>query len=88
MLYLTGYKDFSLDDLKAFRQLDSQTPGHPENQTVGVEVCTGNNSLTSSYDEAISPFGTGPLGQGITNAVGMAVAATHLAAEFNKVGAE
>ena len=57
----------SMDDLKSFRQLDSVTPGHPENfVTAGVEVSTG------------------PLGQGISNAVGMAMAERHLAATFNK----
>ncbi|MBA3281143.1 MAG: transketolase, partial [Acidimicrobiia bacterium] len=41
MLHLTGY-DLSLDDLKAFRQWESRTPGHPErNHTPGVEVTTG-----------------------------------------------
>ena len=56
MLHLTGY-DLSLDDLKAFRQLHSRTPGHPEYaETPGVETTTG------------------PLGQGISNAVGMALA--------------
>lgn len=41
MLHLMGYK-LSMDDLKAFRQLDSLTPGHPEaNHTDGVEVTTG-----------------------------------------------
>jgi len=40
-LYLAGY-GLSLDDLKAFRQLDSQTPGHPEyGHTAGVETTTG-----------------------------------------------
>ena len=56
MLHLTGY-DLSLDDLKAFRQLHSKTPGHPEVQeTPGIEVATG------------------PLGQGMTNGVGLALA--------------
>jgi transketolase len=55
-LYLSGY-DLTLDDLKAFRQWGSKTPGHPEvGHTAGVETTTG------------------PLGQGIGNAVGMAVA--------------
>lgn len=68
MLHLTGYP-LSMDDLKQFRQVDSLTPGHPENfATVGVEVSTG------------------PLGQGISNAVGLAIAESHLAAEFNKEG--
>jgi transketolase len=41
MLYLTGY-GLTLDDIKAFRQLDSRTPGHPEvHHTPGVEVTTG-----------------------------------------------
>ena len=41
LLHLYGY-DLSLDDLKAFRQLHSRTPGHPEsNMTPGVEVTTG-----------------------------------------------
>lgn len=70
LLYLTGY-DISLDDIKAFRQWGSKTPGHPEHGlTPGVETTTG------------------PLGQGIMNAVGMAMAEAHLAAIFNKRGHE
>lgn len=66
LLYLTGY-DVSLDDLKAFRQWGSKTPGHPEHGlTPGVEATTG------------------PLGQGFSNAVGMAMAQRFLAAKFNK----
>lgn len=42
LLYLTGYDSVSLDDIKKFRQLHSQTPGHPENfVTAGVETTTG-----------------------------------------------
>lgn len=68
MLHLSGYA-VSMDDLKQFRQLDSITPGHPENfATPGVEVSTG------------------PLGQGISNAVGLAIAERHLAATYNKEG--
>jgi transketolase len=68
LLHLTGY-DVSLDDLKAFRQWGSITPGHPEyGLTPGVEATTG------------------PLGQGFTNAVGMAIAERRLAAEFNQPG--
>ncbi len=68
LLHLTGY-DLSLDDLKAFRQWGSRTPGHPEfGHTPGVEATTG------------------PLGQGIANAVGMAIAEASLAARFNRPG--
>ena len=67
LLYLTGY-GVSLDDLKAFRQLGSATPGHPEvHHTPGVEATTG------------------PLGQGISNAVGFAIAEAHLAAAYNRL---
>lgn len=42
LLYLFGYGDLSMDDLKSFRQLNSKTPGHPEyGHTVGVEATTG-----------------------------------------------
>jgi transketolase len=70
LLHLTGY-DVSLDDLKAFRQLGSKTPGHPElGYTPGVETTTG------------------PLGQGLANAVGLALAEKSLASTFNQVGAD
>jgi transketolase len=70
LLHLTGY-NLSLDEIKNFRQFDSQTPGHPEyGLTPGVETTTG------------------PLGQGFAQGVGMAIAATHLAAEFNRPGHE
>ena len=68
LLHLSGYA-LSLDDLKAFRQWGSITPGHPERGHVpGVEVTTG------------------PLGQGLGNAVGLALAEAMLAAEFNRPG--
>ncbi|OOE37953.1 transketolase [Salinivibrio kushneri] len=68
LLHLTGY-GVSIDDLKQFRQLHSNTPGHPEyGYAPGIETTTG------------------PLGQGITNAVGMAVAEKSLAAQFNRDG--
>lgn len=70
LLHLTGY-DLPIDQLKQFRQLHSQTPGHPERgYTPGVETTTG------------------PLGQGIANAVGMAIAEKTLAAQFNREGHE
>ncbi|WP_208722778.1 transketolase [Rhizobium vallis] len=66
LLHLTGY-DVTIKDLKAFRQLHSRTPGHPEfGYTPGVETTTG------------------PLGQGVANAVGMAIAERLLASEFNR----
>jgi len=70
LLHLTGY-DLTIEDLKAFRQWESRTPGHPEYCcSPGVEVTTG------------------PLGQGLSNAVGMAIAEAHLAARFNRPGCE
>ncbi len=70
VLHLCGY-DYSMDDLMAFRQFGSITPGHPERDiNRGVEVTTG------------------PLGQGIANAVGMAIAETMLADKFNQPGYE
>lgn len=68
LLHLTGY-DLTMDDLKAFRQWGSRTPGHPEfGLTPGVEATTG------------------PLGQGTSNAVGMAIAERALAHRFNRDG--
>ena len=68
LLHLYGY-GLTMDDLKAFRQWGSKTPGHPEyGHTVGVETTTG------------------PLGQGVANAVGFAMAEAHLAAKFNRPG--
>ena len=41
MLFLLGY-DYTLDDLKNFRQIHSKTPGHPEyNKKLGIEISTG-----------------------------------------------
>ncbi|HTO98360.1 MAG TPA: transketolase [Myxococcales bacterium] len=68
MLHFAGY-DVTLDDIKAFRQYGSKTPGHPEfHDTPGVEATTG------------------PLGQGISNAVGMALSQRMLAARMNGGG--
>ncbi len=68
LLHLSGY-DLPISELRAFRQLHSRTPGHPEvGVTPGVETTTG------------------PLGQGLANAVGMALAEKLLAAAFNHDG--
>jgi transketolase len=66
MLHLSGY-DLSLQDIEAFRQWGSKTPGHPEHGvTPGVETTTG------------------PLGQGVGNAVGMALALKLKQARFGE----
>ncbi|SDJ93686.1 MULTISPECIES: transketolase [Bradyrhizobium] len=65
LLHLTGYEGMTLDELRAFRQWGSKTPGHPEyGHTPGVETTTG------------------PLGQGIATAVGMALAERLMNARF------
>ena len=64
-LYLSGYEDITLDEIRNFRQLGSRTAGHPEyGHAAGIETTTG------------------PLGQGIANAVGMAMAERILNARF------
>ncbi|MBN1540902.1 transketolase [candidate division KSB1 bacterium] len=68
VLHLSGY-EVTLEDMMAFRQWGSITPGHPEfGLTPGVETTTG------------------PLGQGLMNAVGMAIAEAHLGALYNRDG--
>ena len=67
LLYLTGYKSISLDDIKNFRKLDSICAGHPEyHSNSGIETTTG------------------PLGQGISNAVGFALAEEILKSKIGK----
>ena len=68
LLHLTGY-EVSLEDIRQFRQWDSNTAGHPEyGLTPGVETTAG------------------PLGQGFSNAVGMALAQEYLGQYFNRPG--
>jgi transketolase len=65
LLYLTGYPDMTLEELKNFRQFGAKTAGHPEfGIATGIETTTG------------------PLGQGLANAVGMALAERQFKGRF------
>lgn len=65
LLYLTGYEDITIDEIRNFRQLGARTAGHPEyGHAAGIETTTG------------------PLGQGVANAVGMALGERLMNARF------
>jgi len=65
LLYLTGYRDMPIEELKRFRQINSKTPGHPEYRHAdGIETTTG------------------PLGQGLANSMGLALAERIMNAQF------
>jgi transketolase len=65
LLYLTGYPEMTVEELRRFRQMGSITAGHPEyRHAPGIETTTG------------------PLGQGISTAVGMAIAERLMQARF------
>ncbi len=65
LLYLTGYEDMTINEIRNFRQIGSRTAGHPEyHHATGIETTTG------------------PLGQGLANGVGMALAERIMNAKF------
>jgi transketolase len=65
VLYLTGYEDMTLEQIKGFRQWGMRTAGHPEyGHAAGIETTTG------------------PLGQGVGNSVGFAIAEANLRARL------
>ena len=67
VLYLLGYQDIDLEDIKNFRQLGAKTAGHPEyGHLAGIDMTTG------------------PLGQGISSSVGMALAERILANKYGE----
>jgi dihydroxyacetone synthase len=71
MNYLTGFDDWTMDELKGYgapkeNGFTTISHGHPEREVPGIEMTTG------------------PLGQGIANAVGLAIASKNLGARFNK----
>ena len=67
LLFLSGYKDITMKDIRNFRQLNSKCAGHPEYGYInGIETTTG------------------PLGQGLGNAVGMALTERLLSTEFGE----
>lgn len=67
LLYLSGYEDITINDIKKFRTLNSPCAGHPEYKHLKAIETT-----------------TGPLGQGLANAVGMSIATEHLKTEYGK----
>jgi transketolase len=77
LLHLLGYDEFTVAELRRFRQLGSKTPGHPEYAHAhGVEGFMRAAGIETT---------TGPLGQGLATAVGMALGERILNAEFGDI---
>jgi transketolase len=71
LLHLTGYPQFPIEEIERFRVLGSVCEGHPERPHGAAHETANGVEVT-----------TGPLGQGIANAFGMAVAEAYLNARF------
>lgn len=71
-LHLTGYRSMTMDQLKSYHSARRDS------------LCPGHPEIEHEGIEVT----TGPLGQGLANAVGLAMASRHLAATYNRAGPE
>jgi dihydroxyacetone synthase len=82
-LHLTGYEAWTLEQIRGYHSpvtSGSMAAGHPEIEYPGKS----SGILWHSAHVAGIEVTTGPLGQGISNAVGMAIASKQLAATYNR----